>query len=94
MQIAVAVFDHCSVQFFELNKSGETMTITKLDKQMQNIHKIPVKSIRLSKKQPNLMVSCGDESDLFIKLWNVAAGNTSDPVNSIQTNQIRHKYLV
>lgn len=39
---------------------------------MLNIHKIPVKTIRLSKKQPNLMVSCGDESDVTIKLWNIA----------------------
>lgn len=59
---------------------------------MMNIHKIPVRQIRLSKKHPNIMVSCGDETDLYVKLWNLSA-NKSEPVNQIQTNQIRHKFL-
>ncbi len=39
---------------------------------MVNIHKMPVRQIRLSKKNPNHMVSCGDESDVTVKLWNIA----------------------
>jgi hypothetical protein len=39
------------------------------------------------------MVSCGDEQDLYIKLWNLAVSKT-DPVNAVQTNQIRHKFMV
>ena len=38
------------------------------------------------------MVSCGDESDLYVKLWNLASSK-SEPVNAIQTNQIRHKFM-
>ncbi len=59
---------------------------------MKNIHKIPVKTIRLSKKSPNLLVTCGDENDLTVKLWNIASSLT-EPVNQINTSQIKHKYM-
>ncbi len=39
------------------------------------------------------MVSCGDEGDLYIKLWNVSS-SASEPVSQMQSNQIRHKYMV
>ena len=55
---------------------------------MASIHKMPVKQVRLSKKQPSVMVSCGDESDLFVKLWSVGK---AEPLSQVQTNQIRHK---
>jgi hypothetical protein len=48
--------------------------------------------LRMSKKHAGLMVTCGDESDLFIKLWNLASSKT-EPVTAVQTNQIRHKYM-
>ena len=38
------------------------------------------------------MVSCGDENDLFVKLWNVSS-STSEPINQFQTNQIKHKFM-
>lgn len=34
------------------------------DRELKNIHKFPVNKIRLSKKNANMLVSCGDESDL------------------------------
>lgn len=84
MLIAVAVFDHCSVEFFELTRNrGDKLVMTALtERKLQNIHKIPVKQIRLSKKNPNLLVSCGDESDLYLKLWNVAK-KSSEPINQV-----------
>lgn len=89
MLVAVATFDHCSVEFFDLSRlpaDPKKLVFTHLPgKKMSNIHKIPVKQVRLSKKQPSIMVSCGDEQDLFIKLWNLSASKT-DPVTSIQTN--------
>jgi hypothetical protein len=93
--VAVAIFDHCSVEFFDLSRGADgKLNFTLLPgKHMQNIHKFPVKQIRLSKKQPHLMVSCGDESDLYIKLWNLASSKT-EPVNQFQSNQIQHKYMV
>lgn len=94
MLVAVAIFDHCSVEFFELSKAEGKLTFRLLEgKQMQGIHKMPVRQVRLSKKQPNLMVSCGDETDLYIKLWNLASSR-SEPVNQFQSNQIQHKYMV
>ena len=39
------------------------------------------------------MVSCGDEADLYLKVWNIAS-STTEPVSQLQTNQIRHKYMV
>lgn len=97
MLIAAAIFDHCSVEFFELTRSSEEkLVFTHIpNRQMTGIHKMPVKQVRLSKKQPNIMISCGDESDLYVKLWNVSSSSstTQAPVNSIQTNQIRHKYM-
>jgi len=36
-----------------------------------------------------MLVTCGDESDLFVKLW----GSGSEPIQAIQTNQIRHKNM-
>lgn len=93
MLVAVAIFDHCSVEFFELSRQGDKFAFTSLpNRHMQNIHKLPVKQIRLSKKQANLMVSCGDESDLYVKLWNLTSSKT-EPVNQVQTNQIRHKFM-
>lgn len=59
--------------------------MTKLEKEMKNIHKIPVKTIRLSKKSPNLLVTCGDELDLSLKLWNLTQ-SLSEPVNQINTS--------
>jgi hypothetical protein len=38
------------------------------------------------------VVSCGDEHDLYVKLWNLSSSRT-EPVNQIQTNQIKHKYM-
>lgn len=84
--IAVALFDHCSVKFFELSRSAadpSKLVFKDLpDRHMMNIHKIPVCMIRLSKKYPQLMISCGDESDLYVKLWNIATSRT-EPVNSL-----------
>ena len=91
MLVAVAIFDHCSVVFYELSFSSGTLIFSPLSKQMLNIHKMPVRTIRLSKKSPNLLVSCGDESDVTIKLWNVQ--NPSEPVTQINTSQIKHKYM-
>lgn len=68
------------------------LSFSQAKKEILNIHKMPVKAIRLSKKQNNLLVSCGDESDLYIKLWNVA-NSGSEPVNQINTSQIKHKLL-
>lgn len=51
-----------------------------MKKELTHIHKMPVNKVRLSKKQSNLMVSCGDEADLWVKLWNVAS-SSSDPVS-------------
>lgn len=94
--VAVAVFDHCGVEFFELSRTpadSKKLAIAHLpSKKMINIHKMPVKQLRLSKKHPQVMVSCGDEQDLYVKLWNLAASKT-EPVSSLQTNQIRHKYM-
>jgi hypothetical protein len=91
MLVAVAIFEHCSVEFFELSYSDGKLLFTALpSKKMTGIHKIPVKQIRLSKKQPSLMVSCGDEADVFVKLWSV--GKT-EPLGQTQTNQIRHKFM-
>jgi hypothetical protein len=52
---------------------------------MTSIHKIPVKNIRLSKKHSHLMVSCGDESDLYVKLWNLSSIK-SEPISQVQTS--------
>ena len=79
MLVAIAIFDHCSIIFYELTFKDMALTFVKLPKEMRFIHKIPVKTIRLSKKTPNLLVTCGDESDLTIKLWNIAVSLT-DPV--------------
>eukprot|EP00347_Sterkiella_histriomuscorum_P020835 403336284 len=92
MIIAIAVFDHCSVVFQELSFADNKLKFTPLIKQMVNIHKMPVRQIRLSKKNPNLIVSCGDESDVTVKLWNIA-GSLTEPVSSINTSQIKHKYM-
>ena len=73
MLVAIACFDHCKVLFYELTMEEDKLTYALLKREMSNIHKIPVKTIRLSKRQPNLMVSCGDENDLFVKLWNVSS---------------------
>ena len=59
---------------------------------MKNIHKFPVKTVRLSKKSPHLLVTCGDETDLTLKLWNLSQSLT-EPVNQINTSQTRHKYM-
>jgi hypothetical protein len=84
MQVAVAIFDHCSVEFFDLScTQGGKLVFTALsNKLMTNIHKMPVRQIRLSKKHPSIMVSCGDESDLYVKLWNLSLSKT-EPVNQI-----------
>jgi WD40 repeat protein len=91
MLCAVAIFEHCSVEFFDLTAQDGKLQFTALpDKKMTSIHKMPVKQVRLSKKQPSIMVSCGDESDLFVKLWSVGK---SEPLSQVQTNQIRHKFM-
>jgi hypothetical protein len=89
MLVAVASFDECKVLFYELslNQSTKKLVLTRIpDRELKNIHKFPVKQVRLSKKNANLLVSCGDESDLFVKLWNVASASTSqasEPINSV-----------
>jgi hypothetical protein len=88
MLVAAAIFDHCSVDFFELTRSpsdGKLVFTLLPNRQMTTIHKIPVRMIRLSKKHPHLMVSCGDESDLYLKMWNLSSSKT-DPVSQVQTN--------
>ncbi|CDW79586.1 UNKNOWN [Stylonychia lemnae] len=92
MIVAVAIFDHCSVVLHELSFQNDQIKFTNLNRALSNIHKIPVKTIRLSKKQPNLMVSCGDESDVTIKLWNIST-SSSEPITQISTSQIKHKYM-
>ena len=63
---------------------------------MLNIHKMPVRMVRLSKKSVNMLVSCGDEADLYVKLWNVGqivSGKDIEPSRQVQTNQIKHKTM-
>ena len=43
MLIAVAIFDHCSVIFYELNFERGKLSITERNLKMTNIHKMPVK---------------------------------------------------
>ena len=38
------------------------------------------------------MVSCGDESDVTVKLWNISS-SSNEPITSIATGQIKHKYM-
>lgn len=80
MLIAIACFDHCKIIFYELSMQNNKLKYELLNRELVNIHKFPVKQVRLSKKQPNLMVSCGDENDLFVKLWNVSS-ISSEPLN-------------
>ena len=86
MLVAVALFDHCSVQFFELSRTSadpSNLVFKHLpDKTMTSIHKIPICMLRMSKKHPGLMVTCGDESDLYIKLWNLASSKL-EPVTAV-----------
>ncbi len=89
MLVAVASFDECKVLFYELsfNQSNKKLVLTRMtDRELKNIHKFPVKQVRLSKKNANMLVSCGDESDLYVKLWNAATASgsqASEPVNSV-----------
>jgi len=44
MLIAVAIFDHCSVEFFDLSFTNGKLQFNALpNKSMMNIHKIPVR---------------------------------------------------
>lgn len=86
MLVAAAISDHCSVHFFELTRSNSKLVFNLLpNREMTSIHKIPVRMIRLSKKHAHLMVSCGDESDLYLKSWNLSSTKT-EPVIQVKTN--------
>lgn len=92
MLLAVAIFEHCSVVFYELNFKSNELTFIPLKKEMRYTHKIPLKTIRMSKKTPNMLVTCGDEADVTIKLWNIGV-SLSEPVTQTNTSQIKHKYM-
>ena len=86
MLVAVASFDHCKVLFYELaylehNGVKKLVFSLKNERELSGIHKFPVKMVRMSKHLPNAMISCGDESDLFVKLWMASGSKSSEPVN-------------
>lgn len=38
------------------------------------------------------MVTCGDENDLTLKVWNIAS-STTEPINQLSTSTMKHKYM-
>jgi len=50
MVVAIAIFDHCSILVHELSFNNNQLKFSNLNRTIANIHKIPVKTIRLSKK--------------------------------------------
>jgi len=56
------------------------------------MHKFPVGSVRLSKLQARYLVSCGDETDVTLKLWNIASACT-EALSTTSTSQLRHKRM-
>ena len=62
-----------------------------------NCHATPVGKIRLSKLFPRLLVTCGYERDVSLKLWNVAAqGGEKEPakcLHQLSTSQLKHKHM-
>ena len=52
--------------------------------------------IRFSRQFPKLLVSCGDEKDIKLKLWNVGQKQDDEkavPLHTQETIQIKHKAM-
>lgn len=79
--IAVSSFDHCQVLVLHLVFHKETFTFSPIQNTLKNCHTMPVGKIRLSKNFPRLLVTCGFEKDVYLKLWNVATktDNANEP---------------
>lgn len=69
--VAVSCFDHCQVKVLQLTFHKEQFTFSPVQNTLMNVHAMPVGKIRLSKNYPRLLVTCGYEKDVYLKLWNV-----------------------
>jgi len=76
--VAASTFDHCQVKVVNLVFHKEAFTFSDIQNNLMNCHVAPVGKIRLSKNFPRLMVSCGFEQDVYLKLWNVTTKSASD----------------
>ena len=52
--------------------SNGQLAFSSLQNTLLNAHEIPVNKVRFSRQFPRMLVSCGDERDVKLKLWNVA----------------------
>jgi len=86
--IAIACVEERKVFFFELRKKDGKIQMKRDARQLTEIHKMPVYKVRLSKKQPFLLVSFGDETDTHVNLFNI---NSNEVITSIDTKQLKHK---
>ena len=71
LMVAVSCFDHCEIKVLNVIFHKEAFTFSEIQNNMSNCHVAPVGKVRLSKNYPRLMVSCGFDKDVYLKLWNV-----------------------
>ena len=71
--VAASCFDHVEVKVLNLTFANGKFEFTPVQNTLRNCHVAPVGKIRLSKKYPRLLVTCGYEKDCYLKLWNVGA---------------------
>jgi len=76
--VAVSTFDHCMIKVLPLAFHREQFTFGPVQNTLMNVHAMPVGKIRLSKQFPRLLVTCGYEKDVYLKLWNVTATSGDD----------------
>jgi WD40 repeat protein len=88
--LALACYDKCKVAFLKIQREGGKLKVLKEEKvnPIEFPHKMPANCVRLSKNYPNLVVTCGDEQDTMVKLWNLTQPN--EPMSKIETSQVKH----
>ena len=71
--VAASCFDHVEVKVLNMIFANGKFEFKPVQNTLKNCHIAPVGKIRLSKKFPRLLVTCGFEKDCYLKLWNVMA---------------------
>lgn len=55
-----------------------------------NAHDVPVGRARLCRGQARYLITCGEDQDLWFKLWNL---QTSECEHKLKTGQIKHRLM-
>lgn len=83
--VAVACLEYRQVRIYQLTLKQGAFTLSPIQNTIQHVHTKPCCKVRLSSSYPRLLVTCGDQDDCQLKVFNISKSD-SEPLGKISTS--------